>query len=364
MKDSWVIGSLSAVAILGMLSIAWQFRERTLTGYNDFAQLYAGARLVGSADLYDAARVSEVQRQAIGRTSESWRYTRLPYYAALLWPLGKLSYRTAYFLWEALALAAFAGFIYLWDQPTFSLRLLFSSLSLPAFTSLMNGQDLTFILLWIAIALSCRRAGRPFLAGMVFALCAAKYHLFLLAPLLLLSRREWRFGGGLLSGGAVLGAVSFAVSGPSWPQRYMSVLMDPRIHPSVHHMPNLHGLFAAWPALGWIEWLLAAAVAASVWMIGRRMSFEYGLAAALAGGLLTSYHAYLQDCNVLLPAALTVVASTTLRWLRLLAVLLLTPVTYFFLLADSSLTVVVPAAILVMIAGMLSESRSPSNAGK
>ncbi len=108
---------------------------------------------------------------------------------------------------------------------------------------------------------------------------------------------------------------------------------------------------------------MAAAVAAAVWAIGRRMSFEYGLAATLAGGLLTSYHAYLQDCSVLLPAALTVVASTTLRWLRLLAVLLLTPVTYFLLLADSSLTVVVPAAILVMIAGMLSESWSRSNAG-
>lgn len=360
MKDSWVAAGIAAVAIVGMAAIAWQFRGRVFTGYNDFTQLYAGARLVGTSGLYDAARVMEVQRQTVGVTADSWRYTRLPYYAALLWPLGRLPYRTAYLIWEVLAIAALIGFVSLWKRPSISATVIFSALSLPAFTSLMNGQDLTFVLLFIAVAVACRDAGKPFLAGFVLVLCAAKYHLFALVPLFLVARREYRFALGLLSGGAALIALSFGVAGASWPKEYFSVLTDPKIHPAAGHMPNLHGLVAPWPALRWLEWVLAAGVIAAVWIIGRRASFDYGLAAALSGGLLVSYHAYLPDCSVLLPAALILIGVTAWRWLRFLAVILLTPASYLLLLADSAITTLLPLAILVVLVGMLLESwRAP-----
>ena len=47
------------------------------------------------------------------------------------------------------------------------------------------------------------------------------------------------------------------------------------------------------------------------------MSFPYALACSLAGGLLTSYHAYLPDYALLLPACLTIFVSTkVLRYER------------------------------------------------
>jgi hypothetical protein len=97
-------------------------------------------------------------------------------------------------------------------------------------------------------------------------------------------------------------------------------------------MPNLHGLFDGLPGSAALEVAGALAVAASVWLAGRRTSFVIGLAATLTGGLLLSYHSYLSDCAVLLPAA-TAVYTVAPRAVRLVAVLLLVPFPYFLLIA-------------------------------
>ena len=103
-------------------------------------------------------------------------------------------------------------------------------------------------LLWISIALRIRHS-RPFLTGLVLALCAAKFHLF--PPLLLWRHRLWQ---GLVAGAAALLAISFAVAGRHWPLEYAAI------------MSNLHGL-------------------------------------------LVSRHAYMQDCALLLPALLIVLPT-------------------------------------------------------
>jgi len=356
MKDSWIIGVISLVGLAFMGSLAWAFRERVFTGHNDFVQLYTGARLVGRPGLYDAQRVRREQQERIGATGEAWRYTRLPYYAALLWPLGRLPFRTAYALWELMGLAALAGFVWLWRSTSRPLTLLFTSLCLPVFTSLMNGQDLTLILLCLALAVEQHRRGWSFLAGGILSLCAAKYHLFVLLPLLVAGQKCWRLGGGLAAGGLALAGLSFAVAGPRWPWQYYEVLMDPAIHPATQHMPNLHGLFGALGPARWLEWPAGAAVAAMTLIVARRQPFPYALGATLAGGLLVSYHSYLPDCSVLLPAALTALATTTLYWLRLLAVVLLTPAIYFLLLMPAGPGFAVPCAILALLALMVWEA--------
>jgi hypothetical protein len=90
-----------------------------------------------------------------------------------------------------------------------------------------------FLLLWIAIAAALFERGRRFAAGMVLALCSAKPHLFLLLPLLLLGRRMWSTIWGLLAGGALLAAVSFAAAGPHWPREFLSGARPARQPPSV-----------------------------------------------------------------------------------------------------------------------------------
>ncbi len=357
MKDSWVIGFLSVTGVLLMAGLGWQVRDRLAIGSNDFASFYAGARLLGTPDLYNADRAAELQRGLFGATSDAWRYIRLPFHAAFLWPLAQLPYRAAYVVWELLLLAAFAGFIRLWRPPSQALTLLYSCLSLPAFASVMNGQDLTPLLLCVAIGVSLERRARSFAAGAVFSLCAAKFHLFVLLPVLLVAQKRWRFLWGLLAGGVVLAALSFAVQGPSWPLEYYAALLDQRIHPRLGHMPNLRGISSLWPPFRLLEWPLAAGVAVAAWVVARRMPFDYALAAVLAGGLLVSYHSSMPDCALLLPAALVILSTTAFGWLRFAAFVLLVPLTYFLLLLESPLPALVPATIGLFLSLMVVDAQ-------
>jgi len=361
MRDSWILAILSALALLFMAALAWKTRDRSFTGHNDFVQLYTGARLVGTSHLYDSERVRQVQLERVGVTGPAWRYTRLPYYGVLLWPLGRLPYRAAYLVWQAAALGALVAFVLIWQPASAPLpigvKALFTSLSLPVFAGLMNGQDVTFLLLWLALAVRSNDAGRPFQAGLLLSLCAAKFHLFVLLPALILGQRNWRLAGGLAAGGSALGVLSFAAGGLDWPLQYYRVLTDPGVHPSAGNMPNIHGMLSILDLPRDLEWPLAAATALAVWLVARRASFPVALAATLAGGLLVSYHAYLPDSSLLLPAGLTVVSSTRSLLVRVLALWLLIPVGYFLLLGSTPAAAAAPVSLLLLIAAMALETR-------
>ena len=153
----------------------------------------------------------------------------------------------------------------------------------------------------------------PFAAGLILSLCCIKYHLFALLPLLIAGRREWRFGSGVAGGGIVLVAVSFAVAGARWPIQYLNVISSSAIAPHEETMPNLHRLLLGVPHRAVFEVMLSLAVACLVWFIIRNSNFEYGMAAILVGGVLVSYHAYLDDCVLLIPALLDAPDANTNR---------------------------------------------------
>jgi hypothetical protein len=335
-------GAVIALALALAFLLFWPYRNDIQSGANDFLQFYAGGRLAFTGDLYDGARVREVQLEALGKTSDVLRFTRLPYLAALLWPLARLPYQAAWALWIALGAAALVAFCWLWPRPA----AVAACLSVPALVGLANGQDVTFLLLWIGAAVALEHRGRPFAAGLVLSLCASKPHLFALLPLLLIAQRRWRLATGLAAGAAAVLALSFAAGGLRWPLQFYDTVTNPAIHARAGFMPNLHGLLRGIAAL---EGLLAAGVVAAHWRVVRRASFEYGLAATLTGGLLLSYHAYLADCVVLLPAALEVLAAAGPRALRLLAAFLISPLPYFL---HPSLPMLVPLGALALLGGM------------
>ena len=68
-------------------------------------------------------------------------------------------------------------------------------------------------------------------------------------------------------------------------------------------MPTLRNLVATAGGPPWVYWALCALTAAAVAVIALRSArLETGMAAALAGGLAVSYHSYLPDLVLLLPA--------------------------------------------------------------
>jgi hypothetical protein len=340
---------LVGLTFMGMM--AYGARDQVFTGANDFLPLYNGTQLLGTPHLYSAEHNFALVQERVGGFNLSLRYTRPPYYAALLWPLGQLPYLYAYLLWTLIGFCALAAFALLWRIPNPADALVLTCFSLPAFQSLMNGQDTPLLLLWIALAVLFERKGRLFAAGFVLALCASKFHLFTLLPLVFVGQRRWPMLKGFAAGAACLVALSFAVAGPNWPLEYYHTLTDNRVHPDVFRMPNLHGLLSGLPAAGLLQVVAGAAVVVATWRVVQHSSFLYGLATALIGSLLLSYHSYLSDCALLLPAATVVYAETRSPWLRLLGALLLTPFLYFLLIAERPANYFAQLVIAAFFAG-------------
>ena len=139
-------------------------------------------------------------------------------------------------------------------------------------------------------------------------------------------------------------------------------MMRLTIDPQPQIMPNFHGLLLGVP-YGWlVELLLGLATAVAVWLISRRSDFEYGLAAALVGGLLISHHAYPQDCTLLLPALLILMARSSDWRLNYLCIALFTPWPYLILTQGDPLNIVRLAftALLIAIFILCSRLAAPS----
>ena len=370
MKDSWILGFLSVLALLMMGAIVNQQWDRFSRGVNDFIPLYSGPYLLGD-NLYDNAALIEAEKAQTGMFSVEHGYIRLPFHAALLWPLSRLPYPAAYLIWQAASLGAVVGFILLWRQPNVASTLLMTCISVPVLHVWLKGQDVTFLLLAIAAAHRLHLKGWRFTAGLVFSLCAAKFHLFLLTPILIVGRRDWDFGKGLLSGGAALAAVSFAVAGWRWPVQFVESALNPKFSPGLSAMPNLHGALSELPASGALEMAASVSVALAVWFTARNGSFSIAFVASLVGGLLLSQHSYLLDTAVVLPAALTVMKLSNSRVLKTAALLVLVPPTAFLIGVGYPYSAVITGLMFLWLVGIAAEAAygearvlSPAPAGR
>ena len=349
MKDSWIIAIVTVIVLFFMVVLFSPYQERTLSGANDFVVFYSGGRLLDGGDLYERHRLQEQATQAIGTFSSEHGYIRLPFHAALLWPLSRLPYLWAYAVWELAALAAFVAFILLWHPPGGQLNVLFAAMSVPAFTSIANGQDTTFLVLLIAGSVALYRRDRKGWAGAVCSLLAIKIHLFLPLPVWIVARREWRFAKGLLAGGGVLAAVSFLAAGWGWPLKFLASVLNPEFSPRTTEMANLHAVLTLLGGGFVWEAGIAVTIVAAVWIVSARMSFDYAFAIMLTSGFLLSIHAYLPDLLITLPAALALTTVSSRRLVKAMAFLLLAPPVHLMVMAGFPTATVVALALLVLI---------------
>ena len=301
-----------AVALMSlclMTAIVLRVRSISLGRSSDFAAFYAGAHLVGEGRLYAPDALHSAERLHTGAYSPEHGYVRLPFHAALLWPLSRLEYPTAQAAWHLIRIAALVGFVVLWPLPGSALRLLWTCLCLPVFAAFINGQDTPLLLLALAAAVHLHQDGKARTGGLVFSLCAIKFHLFFLLPIWIVARREGRFAQGLAAGGALLLLFSFAAAGANWPVEWFRVATASDFSPGLGLMPNVHGVALSMGLGVGVEIVAGIGAAAATWFVARRGDFYLSLACCLACGLLVSHHAYLADMAILLPAALGVVSD-------------------------------------------------------
>jgi hypothetical protein len=288
---------------------------------------YAGAQLAASGDLYNPEALTRAESR-LWDTPRFLPFVRLPVYAAAISPLRFFTYQRAYWIWQSVSLAAVLLFVWFWPAPRKWIAAMACCWSVPLLDCFIMGRDLAVVILALAVSLALLFRDRRFAAGCVFSLCLIKYNLFLSIPLLIFGKRLWRFGGGVVSGGAALLAMSFAVGGWSWPWRYTAMLRLPATTPSYDGMPNLHGLLSGLPHSVFLEPVVTCVVIVAAWLVIRRGDITTSISATLVTGLLVSYHAFFGDALILAPACLLLLGRAPSARLRLVAIFLLCPLAY------------------------------------
>jgi alpha-1,2-mannosyltransferase len=323
------------VALLGLLLLTLFFWRdfgllttgRTANSASDFVGRYAGARLAWTGHLYDSQRVAHELSSLVGVDVPALHFNQLPFYAALISPLGALPFPAAFAVWQALSLLAIVLSVLLWREAPRGWMAVVCCWSYPLMSALGLAQDTTFLLLLAVLCLHWHQK-RPVMTGLLSALFAIKPHLFLLWPVLLVFQHRWRITAGFLAGTAAITAASFAVGGPHWPAQLYRVITSPLVSPRSDAMPNLHGAFHLFGLPLWLEAMACVLVVVAVCLSVPQMSFERGFAAALSGGILISYHAYASDCVLLIPALIILIPESRQAWRRLVCLFLITPPIY------------------------------------
>jgi hypothetical protein len=275
---------------------------------NDFPAFYVASERVGSGNLYDPAAFLAEQNRILGRNNRTIVFIRLPHVAVLLAPMRYLSYPVAYALWQALSFAALGIFAVLWPARR-PLAFVICCWFPPVAATLANGQDLTYLLLWVVLAIWLERTGSEFSAGLVLSLCAAKPHLFVFLPLVFIAKRKWRVGGGFCAGAGAILLVSFLAAGLRWPLDFLTATRDPAVHPKIgssslmaYLASVLHG-----PALWALGGVIVIALAVMVYRVAGTQDFATAIAVACAAGPIVAFHVYAQDYLVTLPLVLILV---------------------------------------------------------
>lgn len=341
----WVLAMVGAILQALLLTV---LGERVLQGSNDFVAFYGAGRLVGTGNLYDAAAMMAEQRRALGFSSDVWLFVRLPYLAVFFWPFAQLPYLAGWFAYWVSLVGGLVGFCRLWPRADWRVLGAMGLFFLPVGAGIWNGQDVVLLLLWMAIGLRLREEGKPLAAGLVWALLAAKPHLFLFLPVVLVARREWRVLAGGVMGGLVLIGVSFAVAGPGWVGQFVASAFNPVIQERAQ-MANLYLIFDAFVPNPVVLSVAAPVLAVMVWLVSRKWGMEEGLGVAVVSGILVAQHTYMADCALLLPLLYRLNDQATDKVTSQVAAFLLLPFGYFFLLQTEPLSWVVPALFVCLV---------------
>ena len=314
-------GKLLLLALLCLQAgFCWTARGRSLRGEVDLRAFYTAGinvRTGHAAQLYDYDGQQQTQRALFGDHGQTLPFL-YPAFAALPFALASLlPYREAFLL----VLLANLGCLYLsarlllacYPQAELSSGML-TALYLsffPMAIALMQGQVSCLLLLIFSAFYCLLVARRPFLAGLCLALALLKFQLALPVVLLYLVWKRLRVVGGFVSGGAVLGLLSVALTGPAGAVSYLRLLRgvsarnltNPatakvKYGMNAADMPNLHGLAARLlhPGLAGTALLLFLSVAVLFWA-GRRNA---SIAIALPAAMLVSYHLQPYDLVLLL----------------------------------------------------------------
>ena len=316
---------LALAALLGLLSRRFAASQNG----TDFPEFYAAAKMVGEGagrQLYDPATQDRFEIRYAGRTGTYFNHP--PFEALVYVPLTRWPLRGAYLVWCLLN----AGFLAIvarllapevFPHCDWRVLLVLFFLFVPVLLNFLQGQDSLLLLLLLSLAFASLQRKKEFAAGCLLACGLFKFHLVVPLVVVLLARpiarREKRLATGFLCAGALLIAISAAVSGWDFLWAYPRFLLRlgslPLAGIQPEEMANLRGLVSLFslPQPARYALVLIGSVAVlSVAILGQRRATKDGgpiselaFANAVSAGVLVGYHLSPHDLSVLLlPMAL------------------------------------------------------------
>ncbi|HUI77854.1 MAG TPA: glycosyltransferase 87 family protein [Bryobacteraceae bacterium] len=296
---------------------------RAVRSDDDFVGIYAAAQLAGTGHLFEVDRITHIETH-YQPEPHPLPFLRLPIYAFMWKPLTWLPFSAARLLWALLNLSAMIAGVLLWPYGSKWAKA-FVVCSYPFVDNLILGQDTAIFVLFAIVACRLLDKQRDRAAGCLLALCAIKFHLALLLPIALVAKRRWTAVFAAASGLVALLALSMA-EGMDWPLREFRSIQGEHIGPA--EMPTFFGFSVWFRGHELIEIILSFLLTALVgWIAMRSPTIWAAMAAALAGGLLVSHHAYLYDAVVLMPLLLLIHESGRGRRV---AAILISPLLYIW----------------------------------
>ena len=359
-----VLQIILGVAFLCLLEVP--YHNAVLAGRNDFSTFYAGAKLAHTPALYNHEIMRQTVRTYWPDSGEAEVYLRAPFYAVLLKPLAAFPYRAALVVFLCLTMGSFLWFVIRFSKESPYLPLL-AAFSIPMYFCINGGADVPLLLPVVGGFVLLTRRGRDFAAGLILALCAIKFHLFVFVPFLLLFRKKWRILAGVCAGTAaltLLGGVTLIVP---WLKVMFSPLITGMPIWKLSPAPNIHGLVTVLGGSSKIEYLLVGLIVILfAWLCVRaeNVNFELLLSVSLVCGLLASFHSFTYDDLLLMPVLVLV---TPIRLLRDIVGVALTPLSFLATFAGGLYATVLPLLLLAFLCAtfcqqLIAKSQLPANA--
>ncbi len=248
-----IFAGLLTLSLLSYGVVAWNEKDKIVSGYGDFISFYTGAQIVNEGrgrKLYDLSLQAKVQKPFNVEIRQGpLPFNHLPYELVLFLPLAKIPYPFAYAVWTLINGILLVGILKLLFPFIDAVHQMLLGMLLLAFypttVTLLHGQDSILSAFLLAAGFANLKKKRDGAAGILLALGLYKPQLVLPLGAFLFLKRRWGavLGFGLM--GCVLTMISLAIVGWSGVIDYLHLLswMD-RIHYAIvpANMANIRGL--------------------------------------------------------------------------------------------------------------------------
>lgn len=335
----------------------------------DFLNFYTGATLASEgrfSELHDTAVQLAVEKSITPQRTILVPFVRPHFYAAVLAPLGALSFETAFRVWIALQLSLLGIFLWLIWREFGSESLVFAAMFAPTVFGIVHGQDNLVMGVAVMAGLAALARGHDLQGGLWWSLVLIKFHLAPGLGLVLLVTRRWRALAGFATGAATLAGACLALAGWSGIVLYYRMLTNPHtegLYPGREKLPNLQGLAASLqaPDAAVYATLGVAVVALMIYGLrgARQAPWWRNFALCLGGTLVLAPHVYLYDLTILLPALILSIREAHSPALRWAALLLASPVLVIAVLALEPLRILFVPTLFVWLL-LVSRDRAPA----